>query len=180
MNFSKMSHEDRLLWLGSKVIQTPDVKKVNLFIRRLDRQSRTKSEGNGGFVIGDTGAGKSTAVAGFVDDLATTLAAKRKNSEWHRPRLIDTPIKPVYEEVAETGWLRHVVVVVVPPRPRYNSFLRSVALTLGISVTSRFDVGEAFDQIKTQIDLQKVRMMIFDEVQHFTEGAMDSYQAADV
>ena len=53
-------------------------------------------------------------------------------------------------------------------------------MTLGVKLNSRFDFGEAYDQIKKQIDKQKVTMMIFDEVQHFTEGTLDSYQAADV
>lgn len=180
MNFGKMEHEERLEWLGSKIIGTPDVQKVITFCNRLYRQARTKNEGNGGFVLGDTGTGKSTAVAAFADDLAKKLAAARPKSEWLRPRLTDTPVRPIYEVVSETGWLRHVVVVVVPPRPRFNSFLRSVAATLGVQLNSRFDFGEALDQIKTQIDIQKVKMMIFDEVQHFVEGSVDSYQAADV
>jgi hypothetical protein len=156
------------------------VKKVRTFCARLYRQSRTKNEGNGAFIIGDTGTGKSTAVAAFTDEIAEELKAKRPNSEWFRPRDPDTPIRPVYEVDAETGWQRHIVVVVVPPRPRFNSFLRSVATTLGIKLNSRFDFGEAFQQIKRQIDEQKVTMMIFDEVQHFTEGSIDSYQAADI
>lgn len=180
MIFAKMSHEDRLRWLGAKVIETPDVKKVKAFCGRLYRQSRTKNEGNGGFVLGDTGTGKSTAVASFVDDLADELRALRPDSEWHRPRHTDTPIRSLYEVVPETGWLRHVVVVVVPPRPRFNSFLRSVAMTLGVKLGARFDFGEAFEQVKKQIEEQKVGMIIFDEVQHFTEGTLDSYQAADV
>ncbi|MHC2288804.1 MULTISPECIES: TniB family NTP-binding protein [Bradyrhizobium] len=180
MSFAKMSHKDRLRWLGSKVIPTPDVQKVKTFCTRLHRQSRTKNEGNGGFVLGDTGTGKSTAVAAFVDDLAEEFKAKRPDSEWHRPRHPDTPIRPIYEVTEDAGWLRHVVVIVVPPRPRFNSFLRSVAMTLGVKLKSRFDFGEAFDQIKHQIEEQKVGMMIFDEVQHFTEGTLDSYQAADV
>ena len=55
MRFNKMSHKQRLEWLGSKVIVTPDVQKVRTFCRRLYRQSRTKNEGNGAFIIGDTG-----------------------------------------------------------------------------------------------------------------------------
>ena len=180
MKFSRMSHEARLAWLGSQIIETPDVKRVNTLCDRLHRQTRTKNEGNGGFILGETGSGKSTAVAAFTDDLYSRLAAKRPNSEWHRPESIDTPILPIFEIQADSGWIRHVVVIVVPPRPRFNSFLRSVAATLGVQLRNHFDFGEAIDQIKTQIALQKVSMMIFDEAQHFVEGTIDSYQAADV
>lgn len=180
MKFKQMQHEKRLEWLGSKIIGTPDVQKVTRLCERLYRQARTKNEGNGGFVLGDTGTGKSTAVAAFANDLAKKLAAPRPDSEWLRPKVVDTPIRPIFEVVSETGWLRHVVVIVVPPRPRFNSFLRSTAAALGVKLNSRFDFGEALDQIKEQIDHQKVKMMIFDEVQHFTEGTVDSYQAADV
>jgi hypothetical protein len=180
VKFKQMEHERRLEWLGSKIIGTPDVQKVTRLCDRLYRQARTKNEGNGGFVLGDTGTGKSTAVAAFANNLAKKLATARPDSEWLRPKVVDTPIRPIFEVVSETGWLRHVVVIVVPPRPRFNSFLRSTAAALGVKLNSRFDFGEALDQIKEQIDHQKVKMMIFDEVQHFVEGTVDSYQAADV
>lgn len=178
--FARMSHADRLKWLGSRVITTPDVRKVSTFCNRLYRQAGTKNEGNGGFVLGDTGTGKSTAVAAFVDDLFAGMMAKRPDVEWLRPKVEDTPIRPIFEVDAENGFKRHVVVVVVPPRPRFNSFAKSVGAALGIDLNARTRFGEEFDQIKKQIKKQEVKMIIFDEVQHFVEATMDSYQAADV
>jgi hypothetical protein len=70
--------------------------------------------------------------------------------------------------------------VVVPPRPQFNPLLADVAAALGIGLSSGFKFGEALRQIKIETRLQKVKMMIFDEVQHITEGSISSYQAADV
>jgi hypothetical protein len=179
--FAKMSHDDRLEWLGKALIDTSDVKKASLLCNRLFRQARKKAEGNGGLVIGDTGTGKSTAVAAFADDLyKNVLRPKNPSGEWLRPKLADSPILPIFEVWQEHGFRRHLAVVVVPPKPRFNTLMEDTAAALGIVLKRGFNFGEALRATKKQILKQEIKMIIFDEVQHIVEGSADSYQAADV
>lgn len=179
-NFARLTHEERMVWLGSRVIMTSDVQKVMLQCERLYRQAGTKSEGNGAFIIGDTGAGKSTAVSAFVDKLFERLKSERPQAEWLRPKVPDTVIRPIIEVNSETGYKRPVMVIVVPPRPRFNSFARIVGAALGIDLSTKLQFGDAFDQVKLQLQEQGTKMIIFDEVQHFVDATANSYQAADV
>lgn len=184
MQFARMSHQERLDWMKKHTIETPDVKKVITYCRRLYRQAGTKREGNVGFVMGDTGVGKSTAVAAFVDQIADEIRRERPEAELMRPEVEDTYIRPIWEVVQSEGdeyrIERPVVVVVVPPRPQFNPLLGDVAAALGKPLTKGFKFGEALRTIKKEIRLQNVKMMIFDEVQHITQGSISSYQAADV
>ena len=176
-----MSHKDRLIWMGKGLINTTDVRKVEALGHRLFRQARTKPEGNGGVVMGKTGAGKSTAVAAFADDLYhNVLRPENPCGEWLRPKLVDSPILPIFEVLPEKGFRRHLAVVVVPPRPRFNPLMQDTAAALGITLTKGFDFGEALRVTKLQVEGQQTRMIVFDEVQHMVEGTADSYQAADV
>jgi hypothetical protein len=180
IEFRKMDHEDRLRWLGEKVVDTADVQRVITLCKRLWRQAGAKAEGNCMFVTGDTGAGKSTAVAAFADEMFAELKAKRPESAWDRPRVVNSRIRPIWEVVPGKGHQCRLGVVVVNAKPTFKSLLRGTARALGIKLPSRFDFEEAEEKINVQIEKQGVKMLVFDEVQHIKQAAIDKYSAADV
>jgi hypothetical protein len=72
------------------------------------------------------------------------------------------------------------VVVSVNSRPRFNSLLQDTALAMQVGLTKNFDFGEAMREVTQAIKVQKVKMIIFDDVQHIIDAGMDAFGAADV
>jgi len=181
-SFSSKSHEERLAWLGSRIVQTGNVEMVNTFCGRLYRQAGFKREGNAGFITGDTGVGKSTAAAFFADQLAAKLQNEHPDGQIIRPEVYRdvTPIRAVWIKNDRHGFRRPLALAVVPPRPTFRSLLELTAMAVGVTLAPRWGFSEGIHKVTTQIKQQDTKMVIFDEVQHITEGSISSYEAADV
>lgn len=181
-SFAGMSDKERLAWLGSRIIQTGNVEKVDTFCGRLFRQSGLKREGNAGFIVGDTGIGKSTAVAYFADRLAERLQKEHPDAAIIRPDVHRdvTPIRPIWMKSDRHGFRRPLAVAFVPPQPTFKSLLELTAMAVGVTLAPRWSFSEGINKVTTQIKQQNTKMVIFDEVQQITEGKISSYEAADV
>lgn len=178
--FDKMSYEDRMRWIGEQVVATDSVLDIDKLCRKLWRMSGLLPEGDAAFVFGETGAGKSTGVAAFADAMADELEAAEPGLQWLRPDVPGTTIRPIWMKLPSKKWLRPLVVVVVNPKPNFKSLMRDTARALNLGLAVNFDPGQAMTQIQDHLVEQKVKLIVFDEVQHITQSRMDDYSAADV
>jgi hypothetical protein len=178
--FEKMTYEERMIWLRRQVIDTDDIVKIADRCEELWNMSGLMVEGDAGFVFGETGAGKSFGVAAFADTKFDELKKLRPGSNWIRVDVPGTPIRPIWERVPGEGERRHLAVVLVTPNPTYKSLLEDTAFALNVALPNRWTGGKAIKLIMDQLVAQKVKVIVFDEVQHIVEGGADSYSAADV
>jgi hypothetical protein len=148
-------------------------------LARIYRSANIGLEGDGAFIIGETGAGKTTAARIFTDTKFDELRALDPTGEWERPEVAGTDLRPIVHTTS-TGKQRQIVVVSVNPRPRFNALLQDTALAMQVGLPKSFDFGDAMREITFAIKQQKVKMIIFDDVQHIIDGGMDEFGAADV
>lgn len=177
--FSDWSEEERLRHLNFRMIRTADTKKVHSALDHIYRTAGTAPEGDGCFVLGEPGAGKTTAVRMFTDDMYRTLRAKDPTGIWYRPAVAGTDLVPIVQKT-ENGVHRPIAVVWVNARPRFLSFLVDTAAALQVDLPKGVKFAEACTEVSRALEEQKVRMIIFDEAQHIIDGNMDAYGAADV
>lgn len=180
IRFADMSPKERVNHVAYKTLETADVRKVKSMCDLLYQTAGAAGEGNIGLVVGDTGAGKTTAVKMFTDELFLELQRERPGFKWHRPSVGGTDLQPIVQQT-DTGYLRPVVVVGLVSQPNFKSLLQDTALAMQVELPTNFKIADAMRKIQHAIVKQEIRMIIFDEVQHIVEGKrIDTYAAADV
>jgi len=177
--FADWSDEERLRHLNFRMIRTVDTKKVQVALDHLYKTAGTAPEGDGCFVLGETGAGKTTAVRMFTDDKYREFRTKDPSGIWYRPTVAGTDLAPIVQKT-ENGVHRPLAVALVNPRPRFLSFLADTAAALQVDLPKRVKFAEACTEVSRALEEQRVKMIIFDEAQHIIDGNMDAYGAADV
>ncbi|OKO73356.1 hypothetical protein AC629_36700 [Bradyrhizobium sp. NAS80.1] len=177
--FADWPREERVKHLAFRFIKTPSTKAVEQSLDQLFWPAGLDTEGDGCFIVGQTGAGKTTAVRMFTDRAYETLRTEDPAGTWYRPKVFGTDLSPIVHKTPN-GVRRPIAVVWVDPRPRFNAFMAHTALALGIDFGSRFDFGRASREVAAAIEEQKVKMMLFDDVQHIVDGGMDTDGAGDV
>jgi hypothetical protein len=178
--FSDMPEEQRLKHVSRQRLETDDVRIAHKGLQLLWRLAKTGDEGDGAFIFGESGAGKTTAVRMFTDDKFEELRASDPGGKWTRTEMPATDLRPIIQEVAGKPDYRPIAVMSVNPVPRYNSFMHDAAYALGVGLERGATFAEASQQVLNALKQQKVRMFIFDDVQHIVEAHMDDYKAADV
>lgn len=177
--FAQMTTRERLRHLGSSVIATKGVDDVVEACDILWDEFGCTSDGGGAFIVGETRAGKSTAVAEFADRLFDRMRKERPDANWSRPEQVGTPIRGITEVRGASGCQRPLVVVFVDPRPRFNSLMKNTAQAMGVTLKAGFTFSDAITAVKHHVDKQGIKMIIFDEVQHIARVSI-AYEAADV
>lgn len=177
--FAKWTEDERLRHLNFRMIKTVDTRKVHAALDHLFKMAGTGPQGDGCFVLGETGAGKTTAVRMFTDDKYRELRSKDPTGTWSRPAVAGTDLAPIVQKT-ENGVQRPIAVVFVSPRPKFLSFLVDTAAALQIDLPKSVKFTEACAEVSRALEAQKVKMIIFDEAQHIIDGNMDAYGAADV
>jgi len=177
--FADWPREARVEHLGFRFLKTPYTKEIDETLEHLFWTAGLSPEGEGCFIVGDTGIGKTTSVRMFTDRKYEELRAADPNGKWLRPQVFGTDLSPIVHKTPN-GVHRPIAVVWVDPRPRFNSFLADTALGLQVNLGSRFTFGEACIEVAGAVEKQQVKMIIFDDVQHIIEANMDAYGAADV
>lgn len=177
--FAQWSEQERLRHLNFRMIRTADTKTVETALDHLYRTAGTAPEGDGGFILGETGAGKTTAVRMFTDKKYQELRSKDPSGTWYRPAVAGTDLAPIVHKT-ENGVERPIAVVWVNARPKYLSFLVDTAAALQIDLPKNVKIAGACAEVANALEQQQVKMMIFDEVQHIIDGNMDAYGAAEI
>jgi hypothetical protein len=90
------------------------------------------SDGGGGFIVGDTRVGKSTAVSEFADRLFDKMKSERPDAQWERPVTVGTPIRGIKELRPESSYQHPLVVVFVDPRPTFKSLMKTTAQAMDV------------------------------------------------
>lgn len=178
-SFASMDEDKRLRHLFRQKIETADARKIEKGLQSIYRLARVGLEGHVALIMGITGAGKTTAVRMFTDTIFEQMRASDPSGTWERPEVAATDLRPIIHR-SEAGTERPIAVLSVNSRPRFNSFLHDAALALQVNLPKRYDFGEASREINNALLKQKVKMFIFDDVQHIIESHMDDYGAADV
>jgi hypothetical protein len=177
--FADMEEDRRLLHIFRRLMDTPDVRAVHDRLKLIWMTAGVGREGDSAFITGITGAGKTTAARMFTDTKYDELRALDPTGEWERPEVAGTDLRPILHTTA-AGNRRPIAVVAVNPRPRFNSLLQDTALAMQVGLTKGFDFGDAMREVSLAIQTQKVKMIIFDDVQHIIDAGMDAFGAADV
>ncbi|MEY9524056.1 energy-coupling factor transporter ATP-binding protein EcfA2 [Bradyrhizobium japonicum] len=177
--FADWSREDRVSHMAFRFIKTPCTKAIDKALGELFWPAGLDTEGEGCFVIGQTGAGKTTAVRMFTDRVYEELRTADPSGSWYRPKVFGTDLSPIVHKTPN-GLRRPVAVVWVDPRPRFNAFMAHTALALGIDLGGRFNFGQACIEVAAALQEQQVKMILFDDVQHIVEAEMDTEGAGDV
>jgi hypothetical protein len=177
--FAKLTEGERLRHLNFRMIRTADTRRVHAALDHLYRTAGTAPEGDGCFVLGEPGAGKTTAVRMFTDEKFRELRAADPDGTWSRPPVAGTDLAPIVQKT-ENGVRRPIAVVLVNPRPKFLSFLVDTAAALQVDLPKTVKFAEACVEVTKALEAQKVKMIIFDEAQHIIDGHMDAYGAADV
>jgi Bacterial TniB protein len=178
--FSDMSEDRRLKHVSRQRLETEEVLIAHKGLDFIWRLAKTGDEGDGAFVFGETGAGKTTAVRMFTDDKFEEMRAEDPGGKWTRPEMPATDLRPIMQEVAGKPDYRPIAVMSVNPVPRYSTFMHDAAYALGVELEKNANFSEASKEVLNALKLQKVKMFIFDDVQHIVEAHMDDYKAADV
>lgn len=177
--FADWPPEARVEHLAFRFLKTPFTKAIDEILEHLYWPAGLEPEGEGCFILGDTGVGKTTAVRMFTDRKYAELRAKDPGGKWYRPKVFGTDLSPICHMTPD-GLHRPIAVVWVDPRPRFNSFMADTALGLGIDLGSRFNFGKACIEIANALEMQQVKMIIYDDVQHIIQNGMDLYGVGDV
>jgi hypothetical protein len=175
--FSRMSEDDRLKHIYRQKLETEDVREVHKALQFLWRTAGMGFEGDGAFILGETGAGKTTAVRMFTDDKFEEMHSADPSGEWSRPKMPGTDLRPVIQSVRGRADYRPIAVMSVNSMPRYKSFMHDAAHALQVGLPSNADFGEASWEVQNALEKQKVKMFIFDDVQHIIEAHIGRLQS---
>jgi hypothetical protein len=183
MAWAQKSARERLNHIGQFIAITPTLQSAIAALRSTYDAWHTRPEGTCLFLVGEPRVGKTTAIDELTGELHAGFLAEYRTKDGYDVKELD----PVTASMAvsietPTGFERPIIKVLVGSRPTYNELLADVLLCLGIPVPKRATFGERLHLLRTQLIGQKVRMVVFDEVQHISEhrGAEGAYKAADV
>lgn len=172
MAFRDMSRRERLMEIGRFHSDTPSFLQAKKLLTTLHGDWRTGPEGSVIFVVGEPGAGKSTAADDFMSDVAAEAGGTFFRSEGLEDGGAGEAPKS-WCVVVETdkGYQRPAIKLELGPKPTINSILTDYLLLLGIRTTSRAKFGELISLAVRHSLKQKVRTLITDESQEMLSQA---------
>ncbi|KRQ14673.1 DEAD/DEAH box helicase family protein [Bradyrhizobium manausense] len=177
--FADWKPRDRVAHLKRRMFETADSQRIDQRLFRLFDTAGTGPEGDGAFVVGETGVGKTTGVRLLTDRIYEELRAEDPSGKWSRPEIAGTDLRPILHETAN-GFKRPIAVVLVGKNTTFSSFLGDTADAIQVNLPVGYKFGEAQLRVNKAVKKQGIKMVIFDETQHIVEGNMNTYDAGDV
>jgi hypothetical protein len=172
--------EDREAHIGKFVAMSPSLMSSVRFIRAHMRGYRTSPEGEISFLLGDTRAGKTTAINEVIDQIADETGGQivsqilddNRDSEALVSVIVQTP----------HGIERPIVKIFVPVGPTFNGLLSDVLVAFDIRLPQRATFAERLLALGRQLSGQRTRLVIFDDTQHICEKGKTAaaYEASEV
>lgn len=173
----ELTRDTRLKDLGGLLVETTSFQEASRTIRRTYDGWRTHAEGTCSFIVGMSGAGKTTVADDFLEALSQDLDAEFVSGSEMGNAGTWGLVKST-----ETGLVRPVIKVFIGPRIRLRGLLFDLLLALGVRANRVSNFGELMSLAIHHLTLQKVKLVIFDETHHIVEGHGPStaYEAADL
>jgi len=174
------SLSERLATIGKFIVDTPTLTQSVQFIRQCLDSHGCSSEGEISFLLGESRAGKTTAIETLMLELAQEIDGKfvsqRREPEGRAAGLMSV------DKITRDGVHRPVLAIGVPKAPTFKGLLADVLAALGINLKSRATFVEQQSTICKQLRGQQTKLLIFDEAQHISESGKNKevYAAADV
>lgn len=178
--WSEAPLSQRLSYIGKFIAITPSLESSISFIETLMASHLTSPEGEIAFLVGDTRAGKTTAINEVIAETAVATGGEivsqflgdQRDSEAMVSVLVKTP----------DGWERPIVKIFVPKAPTFNGLLNDVLLAFDIKLPKSATFAERQLALGRQLKGQATRLVIFDDTQHICEQGKTSaaYEGADV
>ena len=178
--WASMPLSERLATIGNFIADTPTLVKSVDFIGQCIESHGCSSEGEISFLLGESRAGKTTAVETAMQDLAQKVEGEFI-SQRNRPVGRTAGLMSV-DRVTRDGVHRPVLAIEVPKAPTFKGLLADVLAALGVVLKGRATFLEQQSTICSQLRGQQTKLLIFDDAQHVCETNKnnDVYAAADV
>jgi Bacterial TniB protein len=176
---------DRREHISNYVAFTPGLNRAKSLIGDLWDTWRESPEGEISFIQGETRAGKTTALDEFIIDKHDQIVETYKHREGFEVMpLGEDPAFWAIEMKTPNGWVRPIVKVQVPKKPRYKALFALVLSTMGFEnkISERMKTEERLTLLTTQLRQQETRIIAFDECHHISEfkDPEGTYDAGDV
>lgn len=171
---------DRIAHIGHFIAMTPSLKKSTSFIRSQMAGYGTAPEGTVSFLLGETRAGKTTAINEVIADCAEETGGEIVSQVIGDNRASEAMVSVVV--ATPTGIERPILKVFVPIGPTFNGLLNDVLLALEITLPSRATFAQRQLALGRQLKGQATRLIIFDDTQHICEKEHfgSAYEASEV
>lgn len=172
-----LSRNERLKSIGKLLVLTTPFSEATEILRRTYLNWGTRQEGTCAFVVGESGAGKTTVADDFLaqtaDELGTEYIAEASADATGRWGLI---------KETESGFIRPVLKVFVGPRILFRGLFFDLLLALGVRANRNANFAELMSLVMRHLKAQEVRMIIFDETHHIIDRhtKKTAYEAADL
>lgn len=174
---SELSRQERLKSIGDLLVATTPFNEATEILSRTYANWGTRQEGSCAFVVGESGAGKTTVAEDFLyqaaKDLGTEYIAEASADATGRWGLI---------KETESGFIRPVLKVFVGPRIMFRGLFFDLLLALGVRANRNANFAELMSLVMRHLKAQQVKLIIFDETHHIIDRhtRTTAYEAADL
>jgi hypothetical protein len=183
--WESVDRDDRLSHIGQVVLRTPKLLEGLAALNSTFQRYRTRAEGSGLLMLGDTRTGKTTTLNEFLYDMAEQqgLTYVKTTDPANNGTVGETAV--TYLERREPGedLERPVMCIQVGNKLSYNSLLREVITAVTEKkVTGITEHGSLVHELCKQLIGQRTKMIIFDDVNNIAEhkGKEALHSAAEV
>lgn len=174
---SELSREERLKSIGGLLVATTPFNEATEILSRTYANWGTRHEGTCAFVVGESGAGKTTVADDFLYETARALG-----TEYIAEASADATGRWGLIKETEAGFIRPVLKVFVGPRIMFRALFFDLLLALGVRANRNANFAELMSLVMRHLKAQQVKLIIFDETHHIIDRhtRTTAYEAADL
>lgn len=165
MKNSELSRRERLRSISSLLVETVPFTEATNIIRRTYKNWNTRAEGTCAFVVGESGAGKTTVADDFL-----VMTARELGTEYIAETNPDANGRWGLIKETETGFIRPVLKVFAAPKATRRGLLFDLLFALGIRAKKNSTEADLMSLARRHLMAQQVKLIIFDETHHIIDG----------
>lgn len=184
VSWTEKSDSARRQHISQYVAFTPGLTGAVSLARDLFDSWREAPEGEISWIAGETRAGKTTSLDEFIIDKHNEVSERYAGRAGFRVKPLG-PDPAIWAIEVETpnGWLRPIVKVQVPKKPRYKALFSDVLSVMGFpKIPESMNTEQRLKLLTTQLREQETHIMAFDECHHISEfkDPDGAYHAGDI
>jgi hypothetical protein len=179
--WTSINSNDRLSNIGRFIAVTPSLDASMKFIRSIMSGYRIAPEGEIAFLVGETRAGKTTAVNEIIEEVAERLGGEVVAQNLGDCRETEAIVSVIKE--TPFGVERPIVKIYVPKGPpTFNRLLDDVLVAVNVRLPRTATFVERQLALGRQLFGQATHLVVFDDTHHICEKGKTAaaYDAADV